>query len=132
MKKIFFATCLVSLLAVTATKAQQPPETEAALKKVICRKWQFQYVEMQGQKMDLPPDMKGYFQFYENNIFEETTEGKKERGNWKYFSAEKSIGCLREDGWLKLKIVSVTAKKLILNMEVEKGAISNIILLPVK
>jgi hypothetical protein len=133
MKKIVTPFVLILCLFLsTSMLAQHLPTTETALKEIICQKWQYTSMERQGRKFDLPAGMNTSVQFFNDNSYIEIIKGKADTATWRYVPKETSIVLAVADGWQKMKIVTVTEKKLLLQMEVEKGVMATMVLLPVK
>ncbi len=116
----------------TSVLAQHLPATETALKEIICQKWKYTSMERQGRKFDLLTSMNTSIQFFTDNTYIEIAKGKADTATWRYIPKESSIALAVQDSWQKMKLLTVTEKKLQLQMEVDKGVTATMVLLPVK
>ncbi|MFD1095604.1 hypothetical protein [Salegentibacter chungangensis] len=118
MKKIILFTFLL-ISAFQTIKAQEKDEFEL----LTSGKWHLEYVEMAGQKMELPAEMQknNWVIFHPDGKQEGMEEGHKYTGKWEYDRSEKIIRTDDLDGRTDQKLISVSENKLIVSVK-EQGA----------
>ncbi|MEO1010921.1 MAG: hypothetical protein AAFX53_06410 [Bacteroidota bacterium] len=117
MKKIILLTFLV-LTSSQNLIAQEKDEFEL----ITSGKWHLEYVEMAGQKVELPAEMQkmNWVIFHADGKQEGMEEGQKYVGKWKFDKSKKIITTDDLDGKVDQKLISVTENRLIVSVK-EQG-----------
>ncbi|KSA14157.1 hypothetical protein [Maribacter dokdonensis] len=117
MKKIILLTFL-ALTSLQNLIAQEKSEFEL----ITSGKWHLEYVEMAGQKMEIPAEMQkmNWVIFHADGKQEGMEEGQKYVGKWEFDKSNKIIRTDDLDGKVDQKLISVTENKLIVSVK-EQG-----------
>ncbi|BDD03884.1 lipocalin family protein [Aureibacter tunicatorum] len=117
MKKIILLTFL-ALISLQNIIAQGKNEFEL----IISGKWYLEYVEMDGQKMELPAEMQkmNWVIFHADGKQEGMEDGQKYVGKWEFNKSNKIIRTDDLDGKVDQKLISVNENKLIVSVK-EQG-----------
>jgi len=94
----------------TRTYAQNIPLPADSVTKLLCKKWQVDYVLVQGKKTNMPSSTpKVYLQFYKDGTFSITSSKPKafEKGEWEY-DAQKGAIYMSVKGKDRKSIISLT------------------------
>lgn len=117
MKKIILLTFL-ALISLQNIRAQEKSEFEL----LSSGKWHLEYVEMAGQKMELPAEMQkmNWVIFHADGKQEGMEDGQKYVGKWEFDKSNKIIRTDDLDGKVDQKLISVNENKLIVSVK-EQG-----------
>ena len=117
MKKIILLTFL-ALTSLQNIIAQEKNEFEL----ITSGKWHLEYVEMAGQKMELPAEIQkmNWVIFHADGKQEGMEEGQKYVGKWEFDKSNKIIRTDDLDGKVDQKLISVNENKLIVSVK-EQG-----------
>lgn len=118
MKKLILLTFLL-VSSFQTIKAQEKDE----VKLLTSGKWHLEYVEMAGQKMELPLEMQNsnWVIFHADGTQEGMEEGKKYTGKWEFDESKNVLRTSDLDGKVNQKLILVTENKLVLSVK-EQGA----------
>lgn len=118
MRKIIVLSFLI-LTSFQSLFAQEKDE----FKLITSGKWYLEYVEMAGQKMELPAEIQkmSWVIFHANGKQEGMEEGRKYVGKWEFDKSNKIIRTDDLDGKVDQKLISVTENKLIVSVK-EQGS----------
>tara|TARA_R110002012_G_scaffold113139_1_gene259111 strand:+ start:40 stop:414 length:375 start_codon:yes stop_codon:yes gene_type:complete len=117
MKKIILLAFL-TLTSLQTLIAQEKNEFDL----ITSGKWHLEYVEMAGQKMELPAEMQkiNWVIFHADGKQEGMEEGQKYVGKWEFDKSKKIIMTDDLDGKVDQKLISVTENRLIVSVK-EQG-----------
>lgn len=117
MKKIILLTFL-ALISLQNIRAQEKNEFEL----LSSGKWHLEYVEMAGQKMEVPAEMQkmNWVIFHADGKQEGMEDGQKYAGKWEFDKSNKIIRTDDLDGKVDQKLISVNENKLIVSVK-EQG-----------
>jgi hypothetical protein len=118
MKRISSPFILIfALLSTFQVFSQTKPQakTEQEIKVLLCHKWQLTYMEAEGKKTPIPPEMgKSYILLKSDGTLVETSEGKDNPGRWSYDHKNMTIKTDDKDGAQSHKIIKITETEFII------------------
>jgi hypothetical protein len=113
MKKVIIFTFLI-ISSLQIINAQEKDE----FKLITSGTWHLEYIEMEGQKMNLPTEMQknNWVIFHANGKQEGMEEGRKYEGKWEYDTSTKTILTNDLDGKVEQKLIMVDKNKLVVSV----------------
>lgn len=113
MRKLILLT-LLFLGSIETIKAQENEEFEL----ITSGKWYLEYIEMSGQKMELPAEMQksNWVIFHADGKQEGMEEGQKYIGKWEFDRIKKVIRTDDLDGKVDQKLILVNENKLVVSV----------------
>ena len=109
-------TLIFSLLFSTSL-AQTPLKdlTEDGVKSLLCNNWKITVVEVEGQKILMPPERKGFMNFKKSGILSIYSDTNDiDNSNWTYVHKEYKIKTKSKDESDFFEIINISSTELVL------------------
>ena len=116
MKQFSLLGAFISLLFFTSF-AQTPLKdlTEEGIKSLLCNNCKITVVEVEGQKIPMPPQRKGFMHFKKNGVLSiYSSANDVDNSNWTYVHKEYKIKTKSKDESDFFEIINISSTELVL------------------